>query len=340
MAKAISPLATPAEFGAIGGKKRAAVLSSDEKKEIAKNAAAARWGLPRASHEGDLEIPGVEPLKVANLKDGRRVLLSRAFLEALGRPWKGTYKHTSRPNFIDAKNLDPFVKGEILEFLEPIEYLSLSGHKRTGYRAELLPLVCKVYIAARDAGALNPGQRAAAHYAETLLRGFEKIGIISLVDDATGYTKVRARDELQAILAAYISAELLPWAKRFPDSFYEELHRVWGWNYTPGSNARNAYIGKLTKALIYDPLPPGVIEELESKNPYDPEKRRRKHLHHQLLTSNIGHPHLEKQIVSVTTLLRISSDKDEFIRHFAKAFPPARDDLFAPPPKEIEGSAT
>jgi hypothetical protein len=329
---------TAAKFGALGGKKRAANLSPEEMKEIAKKGAAARWGLPRASHEGELNIPGVVPLKVANLKDGRRVLMSRAFLEALGRPWKGTYKHTARPNFIDAKNLDPFIKGEILNFLEPIEYLSISGQKRTGYRAELLPLVCKVYIAARDAGALNPGQKSAAKFADVLLNGFEQIGIISLVDDATGYTKVRARDELQAILAAYISAELLPWAKRFPDSFYEELHRVWGWNYTHGSNARNAYIGKLTKALIYDPLPPGVIEELESRNPYDPEKRRRKHLHHQLLTSGVGHPHLEKQIVSVTTLLRISSDKDEFIRHFAKAFPPACDDLFAPPPKEIEGS--
>jgi hypothetical protein len=338
MAKA-SNSPTLADYGALGGKKRADVLSSEEKKEIAQKAAAARWGLPRASHEGDLHIPGVVPLKVANLKDGRRVLLSRAFLEALGRPWKGTYKHTTRPNFIDAKNLDPFITDELVQYLEPIEYLSPSGHKRTGYRAELLPLVCKVYIKARDAGALNPGQKSAAKFAEVLLEGFEKIGIISLVDDATGYTKIRARDELQAILAAYISAELLPWAKRFPDSFYEELHRVWGWNYTPGSNARNAYIGKLTKALIYDPLPPGVIEELERKNPYDPEKRRRKRLHHQLLTSNIGHPHLEKQIVSVTTLLRISTNKDEFIRHFSKAFPPARDDLFALPPKEIEDSA-
>ncbi len=329
---------TAADFGALGGKKRAENLSSEERTEIAKRGAAARWSLPRATHEGDLVIPGVVPLKVANLQDGRRVLLSRAFLEALGRPWKGTYKHTARPNFIEAKNLDPFIVGEIVNFLEPIEYLSLSGHKRTGYRAELLPLVCKVYINARDAGALTPGQKAAAQFAEALLKGFEKIGIISLVDDATGYTRVRARDELQAILAAYISAELLPWAKRFPDSFYEELHRVRGWRYTPGSNSRTAYIGKLTKALIYDPLPPGVIEELEHKNPYDPTKRRRKHLHHQLLTTDIGHPHLEKQIVSVTTLLRISDSWIEFAKHFAKAFPPASDDLFAPPPNELEDS--
>ncbi len=333
------PVPTAADFGSRGGKKRAQNLSSEERKEIAKRGAAARWSLPRATHEGELIIPGVVPLKVANLQDGRRVLLSRAFLEALGRPWKGTYKHTARPNFLEAKNLDRFVVGEILSFLEPVEYLSLSGQKRTGYQAELLPLVCKVYTNARDAGALNPGQRTAAEFADVLLKGFEKIGIISLVDDATGYTKVRARDELQTILAAYISAELLPWAKRFPDSFYEELHRVRGWKYTPGSNARNAYIGKLTKAIIYDPLPPGVIDELESKNPYDPTKKRRKHLHHQLLTTDIGHPHLEKQIVSVTTLLSVSDNWEEFATLFCKKFKPKSGDLFAlPPPKEGDGS--
>ena len=51
------------------------------------------------------------------------------------------------------------------------------------------------------------------------LRALKRLELSHSVDDATGYTKVRARDELQAILAAYISAELLPWAKRFPNSF-------------------------------------------------------------------------------------------------------------------------
>lgn len=325
---------TQADYGAIGGKKRAEVLPPEKRKEIAQQAAAARWSLPRATHEGDLAIPGVTALRVANLEDGRRVLISKAFLAALGRPWKGTYKRTERPNFIDAKNLDPFISNELLSVLDPIEYLSLRGQKVTGYRAELLPLVCEAYLRARDADALTPSQEPIASFAEALVRGLAQTGIIALVDDATGYTKVRARDELQAILAAYISPELLPWTKRFPDSFYEELHRVRGWQYKPGNPSRNGYIGKLTKALVYDPLPRGVIQELERRNPYIPAKRRRKHLHHQLLTEDIGNPHLEKQIVSVTTLLRVSDDWAEFIRHFGRAFPPGPDDLFSLPPPE------
>lgn len=314
-----------------GGVARAKALTKVELSESARKAALARWGLPRATHEGDLNIPGIAPLKVANLEDGRRVLTSRAFLEALGRPWKGTYQHTERPNFIDAKNLDPFINEEVEKHLAPVEYISGRGQKIVGYAADLLPLVCDVYLRANDAGAIsNKRQREVAELADVIIRGLAKVGIYALIDDATGYTRERARDELQQVLAAYISPELLPWSKRFPDAFYEQLHRVRGWPYRPGNHARNGYIGKLTRLLIYDPLPRGVREELERRNPYISERKGRKGHHHRLLTKDVGEPHLDKQITSVTTLLRISDHWDEFLKHFGKAFPP-NEGLFALP---------
>jgi P63C domain len=311
-----------------GGRKRAELLSPEKKKEIAQKAAAARWALPRAIYEGDLTIPNIVPLRVANLNDGRRVMISRAFLTALGRPWKGTYKRTERPNFIDAKNLDPFVSNELLDVLDPIEYLNSSGQTVSGYRAELLPLVCDAYLKARSAGVLTKGQEPIAAFAEILIRGLATLGIFYLIDDATGYTKVRAREELQTVLAAYIAPELLPWSKQFPDTFYENLHRIKGWKYAPGSNARNAFIGKLTNKLIYEQLPNGVLEELRAKNPRDPSTKRRKRMHHQHLTPEIGNKHLEKQILVVTTLLSISDTWAEFAKHFSRKFPPGNDDLF------------
>ena len=173
------------------------------------------------------------------------------------------------------------------------------------------------------------------------MRGLARTGIVALVDDATGYTKVRAREELQAILAAYIAPELLPWSQRFPQSFYEELHRVRGWRYAAGSNKRNHYVGRLTNELIYKQLPDGVLDELRAKNPRDPEKGRRKYTHHRFLTDDVGNPHLEKQIVAVTTLLSVSDDWQEFLKLFAKKFRPKTDDLFAlsPPKEEGEGNA-
>jgi hypothetical protein len=319
-----------------GGHARATKLTVEERREIGQKGAAARWNLPRATHEGILTIPGIVPLKVANLADGRRVLISRAFLEALGRPWKGTYKRTERPNFLDANNLDSFITDEIKGCLEPVDYLSERGQVVTGYRAELLPLVCDVYLKARAQGVLTKSQESVADFAERLVRGLAISGILNLVDDATGYTKIRARDELQNILAAYIAPELLPWSKRFPDTFYEELHRVRGWKYAPGSNNRNHYIGKLTNELIYARLPPGVLDELRSKNPRDPLKGRRKYTHHRFLTDEVGNPHLEKQIVAVTTLLSVADDWDEFARLFSKKFRPSPGDLFALPAPPID----
>jgi hypothetical protein len=327
-----------------GGLARAEKLSPEDRTAIASGAARARWedqaNLPSVDFSGSLTL-GTVSIPCAVLTDGTRVLSENGIANALLGGRSGASKRKKKaaeesgahlPLFVAPRQLEPFISNELRDGpLKPIRYRE-GRSVVIGYDARILRAVCEVWLTARAAGALQDQQLDKAQRAEMLMRALADVGIVALVDEATGYQQFRARDELQKILAAYISPELLPWAKRFPDAFYEELHRVRGWPYTPGNNARNGYIGKLTKALIYDPLPPGVIDELERKNPYDPEKRRRKHLHHRLLTTNVGHPHLEKQIVSVTTLLRISEDWAEFTRHFSKAFPPGPADLFRLPP--------
>ncbi len=327
-----------------GGRARAASLSPDDRKRIATQAAKAKWeqagALPDVAFPGVLKLGSAE-IACAVLSDNRRVLTETGITNAILGSRSGASKRAKKaaatdgaslPIFIAPRQLDEFVTDELKEGpLKPIYYRD--GRRiGVGYDATVLRAVCEVWLRARAAGKLQKQQEDKAQKAEVLMRALADVGIIGLIDEATGYQKIRARDELQKILAAYISPHLLPWAKRFPDSFYEELHRVRGWPYRPGSNARTAYIGKLTKALIYDPLPPGVVQELERRNPYDPAKRRRKHLHHRLLTTDVGHPHLEKQIVSVTTLLRVSDSWSDFARHFSKAFPPGPGDLFALPP--------
>lgn len=330
-----------------GGKVRAERLTPDQRRQIASDAAHAKWerafDLPRAEYPGTLAL-GPESIPCAVLSDGRRVFSENGITNALLGSRSGASKRLKKasaesgallPLFIAPRQLNPFINKELLDGpLKPIEYLE--GRRVTvGYDARVLRAVCEVWLKAREAGALQKQQEDKAQKAEQLMRALADIAIISLVDEATGYQQVRARDELQKILAAYIAPELLPWERRFPQAFYEELHRVRGWKYAPGSNARTAYIGKLTNALIYEQLPEGVLEELKSRNPTIPSNKRRRHRHHQLLTPDIGHPHLEKQIVSVTTLLRISDNWADFTRFFSRAFPPGPGDLFAlPVPKD------
>jgi hypothetical protein len=72
----------------------------------------------------------------------------------------------------------------------------------SGYRADLLPIVCEVYLQARDAAVLPPNQQHVAKQADILMRGLAHVGIIALVDEATGYQEFRAKDALSRILVA------------------------------------------------------------------------------------------------------------------------------------------
>ena len=187
----------------------------------------------------------------------------------------------------------------------------------------MLPQVCEIYLEARDDGALYETQEPAAWAADLLMRGLAHVGINALIDEATGFQEVRARDELQRILEAYIQAELRPWVRMFPNEFFGEIYRLQGWEYKPGTSKRTPYVGKLVNKYIYDALPPGVREEVCRLNPRT-ETGYRRFKHHQFLTADTGNPHLDRQISTVTTLMRISRDKYEFENLFERAFPPAR----------------
>jgi hypothetical protein len=179
-----------------------------------------------------------------------------------------------------------------------------------GYKAEILPLLCDVYLSARIDNALTVRQLPLASVSEILVRSLSKVGIVALVDEATGYQEEREKDELQKILAAYITEEFLPWTRRFPEEFYKEMFRLKGWNYK--GNPKPGIVGKITNILVYERLPEGILEELQSKNPINAKNHRRRFKHHQYLTESTGIPHLDKHLVSVITLMRVCDTWDQF----------------------------
>lgn len=72
-------------------------------------------------------------------------------------------------------------------FLEPIE-LRKGKSKIAGYKAELIPEICKVMLKARrDEKLTTERQLIIAEQCEILLVSFAKVGIVALVDEATGY---------------------------------------------------------------------------------------------------------------------------------------------------------
>ncbi len=314
-----------------GGKARAESLTKEQRSEIARAGALARWGTDTvaAINDGAIQI-GDQEIRCAVLADGRRVLAQQTVLQTLGRARsaKGRTGSTAGgpPPFLAAANLQPFIADELSEMFDPIPYRPLTGGKAYGYRAEILPMVCDVYLEARKQIKLPKTQERVADICEILVRSLAKVGIIALVDEATGYQEIRARDELQRILEMYVQAELRPWVKMFPDEFFQEIYRLQDWEYRPGSAKRTPYVGKLINKYIYEQLPPGVLDELRERNPRT-DKGYRKHRHHQYLTADTGNPQLDRQISTVTTLLRIANNKAEFEDLFERAFPPPQQRL-------------
>ena len=149
--------------------------------------------------------------------------------------------------------------------------------------------------------------------------GLATVGIIALVDEATGYQRSREENALAKILAKYIAPELQPWTKTFPIEFYEEICRLKGW---PNiySIQRPQVIGRYTNEIIYSRLPTGVLEELRRKNPRLPSGYRA-HRFHQDLTTDHGHPELRKLLIGVMALMRAAYDWYGFLRSLYDSYP-------------------
>ncbi len=326
---------------AIGGKARAAKLTVEQRKEIARNAAKARWSgdMEVATHEGDFPI-GNSLLSCANLPDGRRLITQGTFLKALGRsrsPKAGTGVLTTVDNlpfFLQANAIKPFISDELVESTKPIFYKTKSGKKCVGYDATLLPKVAEVYLQYRDYclsknGEIPKQQAHIINACDILMRGLAHVGIIALVDEATGYQNDRARDELAKILEAFVAKELQPWVKTFPSSFYEQMFRLRGLPYPGNGIKRPQYFGHLTNDVVYRRLAPGVLSELKNTAEKN-DKGKIKHRLHQKLTQDMGHPKLKELIISVTTVMKLSNGWGDFKKKLDMIHPAYNETMMLP----------
>ena len=326
---------TPEEFGSSeagkkGGKARAAKLSKEERSENGKKMAAARWGgdLPVVTHgspDHPLNIAGIAiPCYV--LDDGTRVLSQAGFQEAMGKHRKANVRKEGEeqlPAIIQGKAIFSFLDKDLIEKSRPIKFRTPHGVIASGYRAEILPEVCELFLKARDSGDLPKNLAHVAKRAEILMRGLATVGIIALVDEATGFVRDNAQRELAKILAAFVAKELQKWLPTFDLEFYELMCDL---RHEPLSRvkARPPYFGNLTNDLVYERLAPGVLAKLREKNPVV-ESGRRKHKHHQHLTRDIGHPKLKEHLAGVTTAMKMAKFQglswDDFMKLLDKTHP-------------------
>jgi hypothetical protein len=308
-----------------GGVARAQALTPQQRREIAKKAAATRW-----KNEPELKAThGSEdhPLRIAEieipcyvLEDGRRVLQQTGLLRGLNMSHGGSYSTGGDrlAKFAAQGRLKSFVTNELVaRTVEPIKFRTPRGSLAYGYEATVLADLCEAILAARRAGVLQKQQAHIADRAEILVRGFTRIGIIGLVDEATGYQRDRAQDALSKILEQFIAKELQPYVSTFPTAYYEEMFRLRGLEYPHDSVKRPQYFGVLTNDIVYKRLTPGVLEELKRITPRLGSGRLA-HKLFQRLTQNKGYPKLREHLGAVVTVMQLSSNWHDFLAKLVK----------------------
>jgi hypothetical protein len=248
-----------------GGIARADKLTPERRKEISTKALEAKGEiakLPKATHFGTLKIGDTE-MQCFVLNDGRRVISGRALTAAIGMKGRGQ----GAARIAGHKLIKHNNNNQLTMAIEtPIKFVGKSPKGTNvpsdGYEATVLQEICESILSARDKGLLLTEQdkRYAVH-ADMLMRGFARVGIIALVDEATGYQRDRAKDALAKILESFVAKELQPYMKTFPPDYYEQLFRLRGLPYPPEvSNFRPQYFGKLTNDIIYKRIAPGLLK--------------------------------------------------------------------------------
>ena len=297
-----------------GGDARANALTAERRKEISRmgvEAKKARAQMPKATHSGVLQIGGSE-IRCFVLDDGRRVLSGRGLTGAIGMKGRGQgVARISANKLIKSSN-----NSELLVAIEnPIKFIGKSPKGRDepsdGFEATVLQEICEAILTARDNGEIRTEHDMRyAQQADVLIRGFARVGIVALVDEATGYQRDRARDALAKILEAYVAKELQPWVKTFDNDYYENMFRLRGLPYPPEkTNYRPSYFGHLTNDVVYSRLAPGVLTALKEE-----AKRERKGTKlFQHLNPGYGRQELLKHLGMVVGMMKISDNWSDFM---------------------------
>jgi hypothetical protein len=318
------------EAGRKGGARRAQILPPKRRSEIAREAAMTRWAdegkpQPILAKYGAVE----RPLKIGEIEipcyvlaDGTRVLAQRGLQGGIGLSLGGGKSGARRiaelMESLSEKDID--VRGLIARANSPIRFIPPhGGNPADGYEATILPDICAVLIDAHQQGKLGKVREHLARRAAVLQHGWATVGIIALIDEATGYQDFRHRDALAKILERFVAKELRPWMPTFPVEFYKQIYRLNGWPYDEKAG-RPGVIGHWTNNIVYKRLAPGVLEELKRLTPRTPSGYYRNKLF-QRLTEDHGHPKLRQHLEGVVMLMKYSPNWRVFMNRLDKEYP-------------------
>lgn len=260
---------------------------------------------PRAIAKGALSIFD-PPVPCHVLADGRRVLGARGVQRALA----GVTENGHFGRFlarISSEN-SPVEVG-------PISFVAQGG-VHLGITAEDFQRLLSAVVDLAFKGPVHAARQHIVANARRMEKALVGVGLVALIDEATGYQKERPDNALAQLFKQYLLDECGKWSLEFREPFYTHLARVYRHAYTPGQSTRPAFFRGFTWRYVYGVLPPEVRAELQVRNPNPHEGTVRHHQHLTPAAKAIVRGH----ILRLTTVLRQSRDAFDFKRRFDLEF--------------------
>ncbi len=177
-------------------------------------------------------IPGWPAIECHVLDDERRVLSARGVVAALTGSGVKDGNSDRRIERILGENSGIEV-GPRIRF-------TARGGTHVGYPAELLPRLCAAITDRALEGKLHHKQVHIAAHARRIEKALAGVGIVALVDEATGYQRLRAPDALSRLFAEYLLPKPGDWSRAIPEDLYVHLARLYRHEYTRGQARRPA----------------------------------------------------------------------------------------------------
>lgn len=221
-------------------------------------------------------------------------------------------------NFVSTKSIKPFASNGLLEMIkEPIKFRAPAG-MAYGYDATILPELCEAVLKARNSDkGLNYQQQHIAQQAEMLLMAFAKVGIIALVDEATGFQYDRPRRDLEDQLKKFLSESLRQWVRTFPSDYFKHLCRLRSVDLRADMKLPQ-YFGTLTNNLVYRRIAPGLLKKLKERRL---ERGSPSNKLTQWLSEDVGTRAILVHLGTVVGLMKINSDYKAFHRQLDQISP-------------------
>ena len=282
------------------------------------------------AYRGVLDLNGMKiPCYV--LGDNTRVISGRGMQEALkmvdvedGKQTAGT----RLTRYLNQKTLNPFISKYLdLDHFNPIICFD-KGKTIHGYQAGILADICDAFLEARNTIPLSPRQEIIAAQCEVIMRAFARVGIIALVDEATGFDKIKeeVKDKLQTFLNQFLMKEAAKWVKTFPDQFFMDIYKMRRWDWRE-SRKMPGVMGNWIRDIVYERIAP-VMPEIDKLNPKNVKGDRSKRFH-QFFSRDEGLPRLKEYLASIHTIAVVSDyDWGRFMANLDKVHPRANVEQF------------